>query len=153
MKRSTIIEAFKLINGIKMNVVTDKETRASILKNHMLMYKVVKDGDEELKKVYEKLFEGKEEDLHRVVALRQEFHLSETTNERREEISKIIITDLKHILELEAELNSIFEERNEENIEINFIKMDMQEFVNACVESNIIVAPLDIAEISELFKD
>ena len=53
MKRGTIIEAFKLINGIKMNVVSDKATRSAVISNHLMMYKIAQENDEEVKKIYD----------------------------------------------------------------------------------------------------
>ena len=152
MKRSTIIEAFKLINGIKMNVVTDKETRSAIISNHLMMYKVAQENDEEVKKVYEKLFEGKNEDLQKVAELRQEFNTEGTTNERKLAIVKELNDNYKHIFELEAEFNKAFAERNEEDVDIKVVKFDRDAFVNACADSGVEFTMVDILRLEDIFK-
>lgn len=152
MKRSTIIEAFKLINGIKMNVVTDKETRSAIISNHLMMYKVAQENDEEVKKVYEKLFEGKNEDLQKVAELRQEFNTEGTTNERKLAIVKELNDNYRPIFELEAEFNKTFAERNEEDVDIKVVKFDREAFVNACADSGVEFTMVDIIRLEDIFK-
>ena len=152
MKRSTIIEAFKLINGIKMNVVSDKETRSAIISNHLQMYKVAQAHDEEVKKVYEKLFEGKNEDLQKVAELRQEFNTEGTTNERKLAIVKELNDNYRPIFELEAEFNKTFAERNEEDVDIKVVKFDREAFVNACADSGVEFTMVDIIRLEDIFK-
>lgn len=151
MKRSTIIEAFKLINGIKMNVVTDKETRSAIISNHLMMYKVAQENDEEVKKVYEKLFEGKNEDLKKVAELRQEF-MNAKTNEERGAIVKELNDNYAHIFELEKEFNDTFAKKAEEEIEINLVKFNKEIFINACADSGVEFTMTDIVRLDEIFK-
>lgn len=151
MKRSTIIEAFKLINGIKMNVVTDKETRSAIISNHLMMYKVAQAHDEEVKKIYEKLFEGKEEDLKKVAELRQEF-MNAKTSEERGAIIKELNDNYAHIFELEKEFNDTFANKAEEEVEINLVKFNKEMFINACADSGVEFTMTDIVRLDEIFK-
>ena len=152
MKRSTIIEAFRLINSIKMNVVTDKETRRAIISNHLVMYKVAQENEEEVKKIFEKLFEGKNEELQKVAGLRQEFNAEGTTNERKLAIVKELNDNYKHIFELEAEFNNIFENRNEEEVDVKVIEFDREAFVNACADSGVEFTMVDILRLEDIFK-
>lgn len=152
MKRGTIIEAFKLINGIKMNVVSDKATRSAVISNHLMMYKIAQENDEEVKKIYEKLFEGKEEDMKKVAELRQDF-MNATTNEERGAIVNELNDNYKHIFELEAEFNKTFAERNEEEVAINLAKFDREAFVNACADSGVEFTMSTILRLEEIFKD
>ena len=151
MKRGTIIEAFKLINGIKMNVVSDKDTRNAIIANHLAMYKIAQENDEEAKKVFEKLFEGKEEDVRKVAELRQKF-MSATENAERADIVKELNDNYKQIFELEAEFNKTFAERNEEDVDIKVVKFDREAFVNACADSGVEFTMIDIIRLEDIFK-
>lgn len=151
MKRGTIIEAFKLINGIKMNVVSDKDTRSAITLNYLSMYKVAQENDEEAKRVYEKLFEGKEEDLRAVAELRQKF-MSATKNEEKNAIIKELGDNYKHIFELEAEFNKIFADRSNEEVDIKVAKLDREAFVNACADSGVEFTMVDIIRLEDFFK-
>lgn len=151
MKEGKIIEAFKLLNGIKMNVVSDKETRSAIISNHLQMYKVAQAHDEEVKKIYEKLFEGKEEDLKKVAELRQEF-MNAKTNEERGAIVKELNDNYAHIFELEKEFNDTFAKKAEEEIEINLVKFNKEMFINACADSGVEFTMTDIVRLDEIFK-
>lgn len=151
MKRSTIIEAFKLINGIKMNVVSNKDTRNAIIANHLAMYKIAQENDEEAKKVFEKLFEGKEEDVRKVAELRQRF-MNATENAERADIVKELNDNYKQIFELESEFNKTFAERNEEDVDIKVVKFDREAFVNACADSGVEFTMIDIVRLDDIFK-
>ena len=151
MKEGKIIEAFKLLNGIKMNVVSDKETRSAIISNHLQMYKVAQAHEEEVKKIYEKLFEGKEEDLKKVAELRQEF-MNAKTNEERGAIVKELNDNYAHIFELEKEFNDTFAKKAEEEIEINLVKFNKEMFINACADSGVEFTMTDIVRLDEIFK-
>lgn len=151
MKEGKIIEAFKLLNGIKMNVVSDKETRSAIISNHLQMYKVAQAHDEEVKKIYEKLFEGKEEDLKKVAELRQEF-MNAKTSEERGAIIKELNDNYAHIFELEKEFNDAFAKKAEEEVEINLVKFNKEVFINACADSGVEFTMTDIVRLDEIFK-
>lgn len=151
MKRCTIIDAFKLINGIKMNVVSNKDTRNAIIANHLAMYKIAQENDEEAKKVFEKLFEGKEEDVRKVAELRQRF-MSATENAERADIVKELNDNYKQIFELESEFNKTFAERNEEDVDIKVVKFDREAFVNACADSGVEFTMIDIVRLDDIFK-
>lgn len=153
MKRGQVIEAFRLINGIKMNVVSDKETRKAIISNHLQMYKVAEAHDNEVKEVYKKLFDGKEEDVAKVNELRQEFNTSETTIERKNEIVKDIIENYRHVIELETEFNTTIAARLDEEVDINLVKFNKDEFTNACADSNLEFTMLDILRIEDIFNE
>ena len=151
MKEGKIIEAFKLLNGIKMNVVSDKETRSAIIGNHLQMYKVAQAHEEEVKKIYEKLFEGKEEDLKKVAELRQEF-MNAKTNEERGAIVKELNANYVHIFELEKEFNDTFAKKAEEDVDIKVVKFDREAFVNACADSGVEFTMVDIIRLEDIFK-
>ncbi len=152
MKEGKIIETFKLLNGIKMNVVTDKETRGAIISNHLKMYKVAQAHDEEVKKIYEKLFEGKEEDMKEVAKLREKF-MNAKTQEERGSIVKELNDKYAHIFELEREFNEAFAKKGEEEIEISLVKFDKEKFINACADSGVEFTMSDIIRLEEIFDD
>lgn len=152
MKRKTILEAFRFINGIKMNVVSDKKTRSAIISNHLKMYKVVEKHDEEVKKVYEKLFEGKEDDVQKLYSLRTEYNNGATV-ERQGEIIEDISKNYSEIIKLENEFNEAFSKISEEEIDVQIVKMDQVEFISACVDSGIEFSMNEMARLSELFEE
>lgn len=150
MKRRIVLDAFRFINGIKMNVVSDKETRAAIISNHLKMYKIAEEHETELRKMYDKLFEGKEEDMQKLHALRGEFHTA-GTEERRGEIVKEISENYSEHIALENEFNEFFENRLNEELDIELVKFDKEVFINACADSGMEFTMIDIAKVEELF--
>ena len=153
MKRGFIIEAFRLINGIKMNTVQDKATRSAIIGNHLQMYKVAEKHENEAKEVYKKLFEGKEEDARKVNELRQEYNSTGVSNERKVEIVKEISTAYTPILELEQELNAAINGMLAEEVEVKIIPFNKESFVNACADSNLEFTMIDIIRLNDLFEE
>lgn len=151
MKRGQIIEAFRLISGIKMNVVSDKETRKAIISNHLQMYKLAESHDNEVKEVYKKLFEGKEEEMSKVNELRQEFNSSDATQERKIAIIKELTTDYKNILELEGEFNVTIENLINEDVDVDLVPFNKEEFVDACANSNLEFTMNDIVRLEGIF--
>lgn len=152
MKEGKIIETFKLLNGIKMNVVTDKKTRGAIISNHLKMYEVAQAHDEAVKKIYEKLFEGKEEDMKKVGELRENFMNAKTQDERAS-IIKELNDKYSHIFAIEREFNETFAKKAEEEIEINVVKFDKEKFINACADSGVEFTMSDIIRLEEIFED
>ena len=152
MKRGKIIEAFRLINGIKMNVVTDKETRSAIISNHLQMYKMAENHENEVKEAYKKLFEGKEEEAQKVNELRQEFNTVGTTDERKIEIVKELTETYRPIIELEVEFNKVVEDMLNQDVDLNIVKLDKEAFVNACADSGIEFTMIEILRIEDIFK-
>lgn len=152
MKKSIIVEAFRFVNGIKMNVVYDKETRAAIISNHLKMYKVVEQHEDEVKKLYEKLFDGKFEEVQSLHALRGEYN-SNVSQERRGEIVEDISRNYSEIIKLENEFNEAFNGMMEEDIDICIIKMNKESFINACADSGIEFSMTEMMKIAEIFTD
>lgn len=151
MKRSTVLEAFRFVNGIKMNVVSDKETRSALISNHLKMYKIVEKHEEEVKKIYEKLFEGKEEEMQRLYSLRAEYNNGASV-ERQGEIVEDISKNYTELIKLENEFNETFAKLADEEIDVVLVKMDEVEFVSAVVDSQIEFTMSEMAKLSELFK-
>lgn len=151
MKRSTVLEAFRFVNGIKMNVVSDKETRFALISNHLKMYKIVEKHDEEVKKIYEKLFEGKEDEMQRLYSLRAEYNNGASV-ERQSEIFEDISKNYTELIKLENEFNETFAKLADEEIDVVLVKMDEVEFVSAVVDSQIEFTMSEMAKLSELFK-
>lgn len=150
MKRGIIIEAFRFVNGIKMNVVYDKETRSAIISNHLKMYRIVEQHEDEVKKLYDKLFEGKTEDVQALHVLRGEYN-SGVSVERQGEIVEEISNNYSELIKLEHEFNDAFNKLNEEDIDIDIIKMNKESFINACADSGIEFSMIEMMKIGEIF--
>ena len=152
MKKAKIIEAFRFINGIKLNVVSDKETRSAIISNHLKMYKIVEQHEAEVKKVYEKFFDGKTEEIQVLYNLRNEFN-SDATDERKKEIVESIMKDHADLLAVEKEFNETYSNMLNEEVEVNITKLNQESFINACADSNLDFSMTEIIALDELFKE
>lgn len=152
MKKAKILEAFRFINGIKLNVVEDKETRSAIISNHLKMYKIVENHEAEVRKVYEKFFEGKTEEVQKLYNLRNEFN-SDATDDRKKEIVEEIMKDYSDIIKLEGEFNETYNNMLDEDIDLSVVKLNQEPFISACVDSGIDFSMAEIIKLDDLFKD
>lgn len=152
MKKAKILEAFRFINGVKLNVVEDKETRGAIISNHLKMYKIVENHETEVRKVYDKFFDGKTEEIQSLYNLRNEFN-AESTDERKREIVDEILRDYSDIIKIENEFNETYNKMLDEDVEISVVKLNQEVFIGACVDSGIDFSMSEIIKLDELFKE
>ena len=152
MKKAKILEAFRFINGVKLNVVEDKETRSAIISNHLKMYKIVENHETEVRKVYDKFFDGKTEEMQSLYNLRNEFN-AESTDERKREIVDEILRDYSDLIKIENEFNETYNKMLDEDVEISVVKLNQEAFIGACVDSGIDFSMSEIIKLDELFKE
>lgn len=152
MKKSKIIAYFRFLSGIKVSKITDKEVRAAIISNHLQMYRVAQEHDEDVKEIQKKLFEGKDEKINALNDLRTKYQ-NEKDEAKKAEIVKIIVDNHAEILELEKELQNAVGEKLKEEKELNLKKVAQDAFIDACVEAEVDITPADLVELDGLFKD
>lgn len=151
MKKSKIIAYFRFLSGIKVSKITDKEVRAAIISNHLQMYRVAQEHDEDVKEIQKKLFEGKGEEINALNDLRTKYQ-NEKDEAKKAEIVKIIVDNHAEILELEKEFQNAVGEKLKEEKELNLKKVAQDAFIDACVEAEVDITPADLVELDGLFK-
>jgi hypothetical protein len=152
MKRGKIVGIFRFLGGFKLNKISNKEVRSFIMSNHLCMNRVVKEHDEDIKEMQQRLFEGKEEELRKLHELRNKYNAS-NDKEEKADIVKIIHDNYAPILELEKEFNDFFSKKFEEDVDIKITKCDMEDFIEACVECEVDITTSDLMEIAEMFNN
>ena len=150
MKKGKLIGYFRFLSGINLSKIEDKGIRSSIISNHLMMYRIAQQHDEDIKELQKKLFEGKEEDIAALSKLREEY--KEVADDRKKEIINQIMTDYKSLLELETELNALFNEKLNEEVDVNLKKVSQEDFVEVCVGAGIDITPADLIELEDLFE-
>ena len=152
MKKSRIIDIFKFLGEIKLSKVTDKEVRSAIISNHLQMYKIAKEHEEELKEAQTKMFDGKQDRIEALNILREQYRTS-TDEEAKNAILKAIQDDYEDVLTLEREFNDLFYNRLNEETELNLKKVSQEKFVDACVEADIDITSGDLIILTDLFTE
>lgn len=151
MRKSRIVEIFKFLGSIKLNKITNKDVRNAIISNHLRMYKVAQEHDEEIKELQKRLFEGKEEQVFILNKLREEYK-NTSNNEVKIRIIKKINNEFSEILSLEQEFNDIFNDTLKEEKEVTLKKVSQEDFIQACVEADVDITSSDLIILTDLFE-
>lgn len=152
MKKSKIIAVFRFLSNIKVSKIKDKDVRASIIGNHLQMYKIAEEYETDIKEIQKKLFEGKDEDVKSLNELREKYN-AEKDEDKKNEIVNIIKDNFGEILKLEKEMADAMGTRLKEEKEISIKKVNKDAFIDALIDAEIDVTPSDLIELSDLFND
>lgn len=151
MKKSRVIEIFRFLNGIKLNKVLDKDIRSMIISNHMQMYNIVNQYDEDVKELQKKLFLDKQSEIEKLSKLREDYKNSDNISIKKEIESKII-KDYSDIISLEIEFNNELNNILNTEIDINLKKVSKENFVEMCVNADIEITANDLLILINLFE-
>lgn len=151
MKKSRVIEIFRFLNGIKLNKVLDKDIRSMIISNHMQMYNIVNQYDEDVKELQRKLFLDKQSEIEKLSKLREDYKNSDNISIKKEIESKII-KDYSDIISLEIEFNNELNNILNTEIDINLKKVSKENFVETCVNADIEITANDLLILNNLFE-
>lgn len=151
MKKGKLITYFRLLSGMNLSKIENKEVRSAIISNHLMMYRLVQQHDEDIKELQKKLFEGKDEEIMALNKLREEYR--DTADEaKKKEIVDKIMADHQPILQLEGELNGLLKEKLEEDVDITIKKVAQEDFVEACVKAEVDITPADLIVLDDLIE-
>ena len=151
MKKSRVIEIFRFLGNIKINKITNKEVRSAIISNHLQMYNIAKQYEEDVKELQKRLFEGKEEEIQKLNELREKFN-SETNEDVKRDLIKTITSEYKDILNLEMEFNNEASKQLNVDVELNLKKVKQDDFVETCVEADVDITGRDLISLTDLFE-
>lgn len=151
MKKSRVIEIFRFLGNIKINKITNKEVRSAVISNHLQMYNIVKQYEEDVKELQKRFFEGKEEEIQKLNELREKFN-SETNEDIKRDLIKTITSEYKDILNLEMEFNNEASKQLNVDVELNLKKVKQDDFVETCVEADVDITGRDLISLTDLFE-
>ena len=151
MKKSRVIEIFRFLGNIKINKITNKEVRSAVISNHLQMYNIAKQYEEDVKELQKRLFEGKEEEIQKLNELREKFN-SETNEDVKRDLIKTITSEYKDILNLEMEFNNEASRQLNTEVELNLKKVKQDDFVETCVEADVDITGRDLISLTDLFE-
>ena len=151
MKKSRVIEIFRFLGNIKINKITNKEVRSAVISNHLQMYNIAKQYEEDVKELQKRLFEGKEEEIQKLNELREKFN-SETNEDVKKDLIKTITSEYKDILNLEMEFNNEASRQLNTEVELNLKKVKQDDFVETCVEADVDITGRDLISLTDLFE-
>ena len=151
MKKSRVIEIFRFLGNIKINKITNKEVRSAVISNHLQMYNIAKQYEEDVKELQKRLFEGKDEEIQKLNELREKFN-SETNEDVKRDLIKTITSEYKDILNLEMEFNNEASRQLNTEVELNLKKVKQDDFVETCIEANVDITGRDLISLKDLFE-
>lgn len=151
MKKSRVIEIFRFLGNIKINKITNKEVRSAVISNHLQMYNIAKQYEEDVKELQKRLFEGKDEEIQKLNELREKFN-SETNEDVKRDLIKTITSEYKDILNLEMEFNNEASRQLNTEVELNLKKVKQDDFVETCIEANVDITGRDLISLTDLFE-
>ena len=149
MTINDVLMAHKYVSNLKLNKL-DKEIRIKLIKNYPILDKVVKEYDEYRKSLQDKMFEDYTNDIDKVQNLRAQ--LTKATSQ--EEVEQIILESNKYetYLKLEQDFIKIVNDKLKEEVELTFVPMDKDEFVENLVVLGIDFTLEDLQQINILFQ-
>lgn len=149
MNKVKIVNLSNYFANLKLNKFS-KEIRCAIISNHLKVNKIVKDFNEAVDEARKKFFSGKEEDLEKLNRYREEYNAA--PDENKVEILNKIKSECIEALSLEQEFIGFVNALAVEEVEIEFSKIDMGEFIESCSEADIDITPSDLMNFEEIFK-
>lgn len=152
MKKNQVISIYRLMSNIKVSRIKNKEIRKAIIKNHLMLYKITKEHDDDINELHKRLFEGKEDEQKELAVLREKFS-SETNEENKLEIINKIKTDFKDLILLEVEFSEEAQRLLNEDVDISLVKMDQDEFIDAAVDAEVDITNSDLIILQEMFNN
>lgn len=114
----------------------DKDIRLALFKNMGELSQAVKQMQDKLETTKKKVFEGLDNESAKVNELRQEFNNKETSNDRKTEILKELLTYKKY-LEAEKEYNEVVANFGKDEIEVNIVTFDYDKFIDSLIAAEI----------------
>lgn len=151
MKKSKVIEIFNFLNGIKLNKITNKSVRGTIISNHMLMYNTVKQYEGDLKELQRKLFEGKEDRVQELNTLREEYKNTKDSTLKKT-IENNIVSNFSDILSIEIDFNNEVMSMMYSEIDVDIKKFDKNDFIESCIEAEVDFTAGSLLSLNDLFE-
>lgn len=149
MNKADVLNFSNFLSNLRLNKF-DKETRAAIISNSLLSNKIVKEIEENIQEARKKYFEGIEDELNTLTEYRKEYETA--SDEEKSNIKKGIITKCSRALAAEAELNEFGNKLLVEEVDLPFVKVNRDSFVDQCLEADIDITVKVLEILDPLFN-
>lgn len=131
MKRYEISNVCRKIGGLKLNRISDRETRKALIGLHLILWKVDRETGETLNEINRKAFEGHEDEV------REYYESRKATPE------------LRALLDTRNELAS---EYMKSDVEVEFRRIPIDAMVDAIADIGEEWSPNDFAELEPVLE-
>lgn len=152
MKKEQAINIYRLMSGIKVSKIRNKETRKTIIKNHLALYKAAKEYDDDVAELRKKIFDGKDEEQKQLAELREQFQ-SETNPENRLAIVNRIKNEFGELVSIEREFSEEVQGLLDEEADISLTKLGQDEFLAAAVDAEYDITNADLITLQDMFNE
>lgn len=150
MKKKEVTGIYKFLAGLKLSKFS-KETRSAILSTHLSMYKVAEDVEKDIREAQKKMLEGKEEEVQKLQDLRSQYQSSTDESEKATIVERIQV-ECRDVLALEQELGRMVDAMLEEDVDVNIVKADREEFMEGLVANEIDFTPADLMALDVILQ-
>ena len=149
MKKANVLLISNFLSNIKLNKF-DKETRSAIIRNSLAVSKISKEIEDSVQEARKRLSEGIEDEITKLAEYRERFKTAS------EEDRLILIHDATNncprAISFEKELNDFVNALGQEEVDITFIVVDKDTFVDQCADADIDITPAMIELFNEMFN-
>lgn len=152
MKKEQAINIYRLMTGIKVSKIKNKEVRKTIIKNHLALYKATKEYDDDVSELRKKFFDGKEDEQKQLTELREQFQ-SETTPENRLAIVNRIKNEFGELVSIEQEFSEEVQGLLDDEANVSLTKLGQDEFIAAAVDADFDITNADLITLQEMFNE
>ena len=149
MKRIEIKTLNDFFSTLKLNAFS-KETRSSIIKNHIKLNKIVNETEDLAKEIYTKLVTENEDAVKKLNEKRELYKMA--SDEDKPTFLQDIINECQDGLKVEIELNELIRDLNNEEINLDLIKFDLETFVDECADAGLDFTLTDFDNINVIFN-
>lgn len=149
MKRSEILNLNSILSKSKITNL-NRNARHAVLKNHTATFKLAQEINEFLEEGKKKIVEGLDVEITLLLQYRKEFKTADKA--RKEELVKKVQSECFKAVQAENELNEFANSYLNEEIDVEIVKMDRDDFIDMCSESGMDLTPTDLMNLEFLFE-
>ena len=148
MKQNDLNGIFDFLGKLRLNKISDKETKIGLIKIHMALYKKVEEFKADMTELQKKYFEGKEQELQQynttVVQLQ-----SEQDADKRAELEKSLDPEMRTLV---TEFNEVVNSMLNKDVDVEITPIDKDKFIEALIELDIEFTCDDLIILKDLYK-
>lgn len=149
MNIKTIKDTLSIISRVTISKITDKQLRKDLFNAYLALSKASKAFDEDIKTLQEKAFEGIDLKAHNELVAKIRKAESAGDIEQAETLAKELNPDTVKAI---RDFNELYEEKMNEEQEIELIKIDTETFVDAMAEQDFAISMQELETLTSILK-
>lgn len=149
MKKVDVLNFTQFLTNLKLNKF-DKEIRAAIISNSLLANKIFKEFEENVQDAKKRYFEDLDDQVALLINYREKYKVA--NEEDRIKINDECVSVCADALNAEKEFNVFINNLVQEDVNLNFIKINRDVFVEQCANADIDITVATLELLKGLFN-